>query len=115
MRTMSFANPMLASWPAGPAVRDRLIGVGVDDRQRFALERDRHRQGDGRGASERRAAAVGELAAHQLLEAAGARGARDERVHVQGQDELGHVRRLVEADLVLALESVGLHPEERDA
>ena len=56
--------------PGRTAIRNRLIGIGVDDRERFALERDRHRQGEGGRPAKRRAAAVFELVAHQLLEAA---------------------------------------------
>ena len=40
---------------------------------------------------------------------------RDERVDIERQDELRHIGRIVEANLIFAFEPVGLHAEKRHA
>ncbi len=114
MRTMQPRKPD-ARVEAGAALGGKAIGIGVDDGQCLTLEGDRHRDRDDRRAAERRAAVVVEIVARQLLVCARAGGAGNQRIHAQRQHQLRHIGRVVESDLILALETVGLEAEERDA
>ena len=88
--------------------------VGIHHRERRALEDDRQRHRRGRRSAERRTQLAADVGADEAFHRARVHGAGQQRVHGHRQHQRADVG-VFEADVLLGLEAVALHPEQRDA